>query len=256
LFTQSPHDGRFDRRRHFGLRWPTGHLVAVASPNVTLAAMSFLDPMYWLGEGGLFASAIVVGVMIIVFIECGLFFPFLPGDTLLFTAGVIAAQAAADVSLATLMPCATLAAVAGSQCSHLVGRRIGPRLLMRPDSRFFKQRYLTSSHEVFARHGAKILIITPFIGVVRTFIPVVAGIARVRYPVFLMFNAIGCAAWGFGLPIVGYFLGNVGFVERHLELMVLAIAVLSALPATVSVARVMVSRRRAAAARSLPADVG
>jgi membrane-associated protein len=231
-------------------------VASVASPDVILAAgPSFLDPMYWLGDGGLFASAVVIGVMVIVFIECGLFFPFLPGDTLLFTAGVLAAQAASDISLWTLMPGATIAAVAGSQVSHLVGRRIGPRLFARPDSRFFKQRYLTSSHEVFERHGAKILVITPFIGVVRTFIPVVAGIARVRYPVFLTFNAIGCVAWGFGLPVVGYFLGNVDFVKRHLELMVLAIACLSALPATVSVARMMVLRRRAAAG-SLPADVG
>ncbi|MCZ8377616.1 VTT domain-containing protein [Mycobacterium sp. CPCC 205372] len=226
---------------------------------ILAAGPEFLDPMYWLGEGGLFASAIVVGVMVIVFIECGLFFPFLPGDTLLFTAGVIAAQAAADVSIWTLMPCATVAAIAGSQCSYLVGRRIGPRLYERPDSRIYKRRYLTESHDFFARYGPKILTITPFIGVVRTFTPVVAGIAGMRHTVFTAFNAIGCVIWGFGLPAVGYRLGNVPFVSRHLELLVLGIACLSSLPVIVSVTKVMLTRRRRAAdpeAGSLPADVG
>ena len=171
---------------------------------------------------------------------------------------MIAAQAAADVSLWTLMPAATAAAIAGSQCSYLIGRRVGPKLFARPDSRLFKQHYLTSSHEFFERHGALTLVIAPFIGVVRTFTPVVAGIAAMRYPAFVSFNTIGCAAWGFGLPTVGYLLGNIDWVEQHLELMVLAIAVLSALPASISVGKMAITRRRAARREqeSLRADVG
>jgi membrane-associated protein len=203
-----------------------------------------MDPMYWLGLGGPFGSAVLLGVMVVIFIECGLLFPFLPGDTLLFTAGVIAAQSAAAFEIGELIPCAVLAAVLGSQCGYLIGNRLGPALFHKPDSRLFKQRYLTSSHEFFAKHGPKTLVIAQFIGVVRTFTPVSAGIARMRYPVFLAFSILGSLAWGVGLPLCGFFLGTVPVVRDHIELIVLAIATLSALPVIVSAARALWARRR------------
>jgi len=116
-----------------------------------------MDPMYWLGHGGVFGSAVLIGVMVIIFVETGLLFPFLPGDTLLFTAGVIAAQAITPVDIWTLVPCTALAAVLGAQCGYFIGRRIGPALFKKDDSRFFKQRYLASSHEFFERNGPKVL---------------------------------------------------------------------------------------------------
>src|SRR5215813_14110344 len=134
-----------------------------------------MDPMYWLGNGGVFGSAVLVGVMVIIFIETGLLFPFLPGDTLLFTAGMIAAQATTPISIETLTPCTALAAVLGAQCAYLIGRRVGPAVFRKDDSRIFKKRYLATSHEFFAHHGTKVLVIAPFIGVVRTYVPVVAG---------------------------------------------------------------------------------
>jgi membrane-associated protein len=208
---------------------------------------ALFDPMFWLGQDGLFGSAVLVGVVLIIFVETGLLFPFLPGDTLLFTAGVIAAQAAPAVHIWTLTPCAAAAAFLGGQCAYLIGRRLGPALFKKEDARFFKQRYLTSSHDFFVKYGAKTLVIGQFIGVVRTFAPVVAGISRMRYRTFVTFSALGSVAWGVGLPLVGYFLGNIPFVEQHVELIVLAIACLSAMPVIISAAKALIGRARARA---------
>lgn len=115
---------------------------------------------------------------------------------MLFTAGLIAAQPHSAVDLWSVGPCAALAAVIGSQVGYGLGRRLGPALFRKQDARFFKQRYLTQSHGFFDKHGPKALVIAPFIGVVRTFTPVVAGVAGMRYRVFLLFNVIGSAGWG------------------------------------------------------------
>lgn len=211
---------------------------------MTVALPAVMDPMYWLGDGGLFGSAVLPGVMIIVFIETGLLFPFLPGDTLLFTAGLIAAQADAPVDIWTLAPCAALAAVAGGQLGYFIGRRLGPALFKKEDARFFKKHYLESSHEFFERHGRKTIVIGHFVGVVRTFTPVIAGASGMRYPVFLAYDIVGALAWGVGLTVVGYHLGGVSFVNAHLEWIVLAIAILSTVPVAVSALQAMRARRR------------
>ena len=210
-----------------------------------MALPQVMDPMFWLGEQGPFASAVLAGVIVIVFTETGLLFPFLPGDTLLFTAGLIAAQPHSAVDLWSVGPCAAVAAVAGGHVGYWLGRRIGPAMFAKPDARLFKQRYLTDSHAFFDRNGSKALLLAPFIGVVRTFLPVVAGIAGMRYRNFLVFNAIGSSLWGVGLTTVGYFLGSVEAVARHLELMVLAIAVLSTLPVLITATRAtLIARAR------------
>lgn len=219
-----------------------------------LALPHVMDPMYWLGDGGLFVSAVLPGVMIIVFVETGLLFPFLPGDTLLFTAGLIAAQADAPVDIWTLAPCAAIAAVAGGQLGYFFGWRLGPALFKKEDARFFKKHYLTSSHAFFEKHGRKTIVIGHFVGVVRTFTPVIAGASGMRYPVFLAYDVVGATAWGVGLTVVGYHLGGVSFVNAHLEWMVLAIAVLSTLPVIGSVLRAFTVRRRAVTA--VVADAG
>lgn len=228
---------------------PCGHgtFSAVTS---AVAMPALLDPMYWLGQGGPFGSAVLIGVVVIIFIETGLLFPFLPGDTLLFTAGVIAAQSASAVDIRTLTPCAAVAGFLGGQCAYLIGRRLGPELFTKPDARLFKQRYLTSAHDFFVKYGARTLVIGQFIGVIRTFAPVVAGVSGMPYRTFVAFSALGSVAWGVGLPLVGYFLGSIAFVEQHVELIVLAIACLSALPVIISAAKTLVSRSRLGEVRS------
>jgi membrane-associated protein len=214
--------------------------------SIVVALPQLMDPMYWLGNGGPFASAVLPGVMLIVFLETGLLFPFLPGDTLLFTAGLLAAQPNAPVDVWTLAPCAAAAAIIGGQVGYLIGRRLGPALFKKEDARFFKKHYLTSSHEFIERHGRKTIVIGHFVGVVRSFTPLIAGASGMRYPVFLAYDVIGAVGWGVGLVVVGYHLGGIPFVGAHLELMVLAIACLSVLPVAVSAARALLTRRGAA----------
>jgi len=212
--------------------------IALALPNI-------LDPMYWLGEGGLFASAVLPGILIIVFIETGLLFPLLPGDSLLFTGGLLAAAPHPPVSIWVLVICVPLVAVLGDQCAYFIGRRIGPALFDKEDSRLFKKHYVTQSHAFFERNGPKTIILARFVPIVRTFTPVLAGVSAMRYPMFLAFDIVGGVLWGAGVTLLGYFLGNVPFVKAHLELMILLIVFLSILPGLTAVGRNLLARRRA-----------
>ena len=207
----------------------------------TMAIPHVMDPMYWIGPNGLFASAVLPGILIIVFI--GMLFPFLPGDSLLFTAGLLAAGGTMNIwTLVILVP---LVAIAGDQTAYFIGRQIGPALFSKEDSRFFKKRYITESHEFFERNGPFTIILARFVPIVRTFTPVIAGASKMRYPVFLGFDIIGGIAWGAGVTLLGYSLGNVSFVKNHLELMILLVVFLSILPAIISVGRGLLQRRRA-----------
>jgi len=211
-----------------------------------MALPSIMDPMYWLGEGGLFASAVLPGILVIVFIETGLLFPLLPGDSLLFTGGLLAAAPHPPVNIWVLVICVSAVAVLGDQCAYFIGRRIGPALFDKEDSRFFKKHYVTESHAFFEKHGPKTIIMARFVPIVRTFTPVLAGVSSMRYPLFLGFDIIGGIAWGAGITLLGYFLGNVPFVKNNLELMILLIVFLSILPGLVTIARNVIARRRTA----------
>jgi membrane-associated protein len=212
--------------------------------STTLAAMPHvMDPMYWIGPQGLFASAVLPGILLIVFIETGLLFPVLPGDSLLFTGGLLAAGGTMNIwSLVILVP---LVAIAGDQTAYFIGRRIGPALFTKEDSRLFKKHYVTESHEFFERYGPFTIILARFVPIVRTFTPVIAGVSKMRYPVFLGFDIVGGIAWGAGVTVLGYFLGSVPFVKNHIELMLLLIVFLSILPMIISVGRGLLQRRRA-----------
>ncbi|HZA09532.1 DedA family protein [Mycobacterium sp.] len=207
-----------------------------------MALPSLMDPMYWIGPGGLFASAVLPGILLIVFIETGLLFPILPGDSLLFTGGLLAAGG--TLNIWTLVIAIPAVAVAGDQTAYFIGRRIGPALFNKEDSRFFKKHYVTESHEFFEKYGPFTIILARFVPIVRTFTPVVAGVSKMRYPVFLGFDIVGGVLWGAGVTLLGYFLGNVPFVKAHLELMILLIVVLSILPGIISVAKGLRDRRR------------
>ncbi|MBV8965641.1 MAG: DedA family protein [Mycobacteriaceae bacterium] len=214
--------------------------------STTLVALPHLmDPSYWIDpRTGVFASAILPGVLVIVFIETGLLFPVLPGDSLLFTAGLFASGG--NPNIWALLIAVPLVAIAGDQTAYFIGRRIGPALFTKEDSRFFKQRYVTESHEFFERHGPFTIVLARFVPIVRTFTPVIAGVSKMRYLVFLGFDIIGGVSWGAGVTLLGYFLGNVKFVRNHLEMMILLIVILSLLPAIISVGRGLLARRRTA----------
>jgi membrane-associated protein len=211
--------------------------------STTLVALPHvMDPMYWIGPKGLFASAVLPGILLIVFIETGLLFPVLPGDSLLFTGGLLAAGGTMNIwSLVILVP---LVAIAGDQTAYFIGRRIGPALFTKEDSRLFKKHYVTESHEFFERYGPFTIILARFVPIVRTFTPVIAGVSKMRYPLFLGFDIVGGIAWGTGVTVLGYFLGSVPFVKNHIELMLLLIVFLSILPMIISVGHGLLQRRR------------
>jgi membrane-associated protein len=223
--------------------------------STTLVALPHVwNPDYWIGSGGLFASAVLPAILVMVFIETGLFFPFLPGDSLLFTGGLLAAKTDPPVDIWVLLICVPLVAVLGDQTAYFIGRGIGPALFDKEDSRFFKKRYLTESHEFFEKYGPFTIILARFVPVARTFTPVVAGVSRMRYPVFLGFDIVGGIAWGAGVTLLGYFLGNVNFVKDHVELMIVLIVFLSIIPGIISVGRGLIQRHRVAPKESEPEE--
>jgi membrane-associated protein len=215
------------------------HTAVTALPDI-------LDPMYWLGANGIFGSAVLPGILIIVFIETGLLFPLLPGESLLFTGGLLAAHPHPPVSIWVLAPSVALVAVLGDQTGYFIGREIGPALFKKEDSRFFKKHYVTESHAFFEKYGPWAIILARFAPFVRTFVPVVAGVSYMRYPVFLGFDIVGGIAWGGGATLAGYFLGTVPFVHQNLEKIILAILFVSLLPALIATWRGYQGRRHAA----------
>src|SRR6201985_1241789 len=138
-----------------------------------LASGSILDPMFWIGPQGLFKSAVLPTILAIVFVETGLLFPLLPGESLLFTGGLLAAHGTMDIWL--LAPAVAVVAVLGDQTGYFIGRRIGPALFRKEDSRFFKQHHVTESHAFFEKYRPAAIILARLIPFVRTFTPVVAG---------------------------------------------------------------------------------
>jgi membrane-associated protein len=214
-----------------------------------LAAGGFLDPQRLIDTVGL------LGVFAIVFAESGLLVGFfLPGDSLLFTAGFLASgpssvDEALHLPLLPLLIGTFVAAVAGDQVGYVFGRRVGPALFRRPESRFFKQENVDKAQDFFDRYGAKTIVLARFVPVVRTFAPIVAGVSRMHYRTFVTFNVIGGFVWAIGITLLGYFLGQVAVIEDNLELAILTVVAISVLP----IAREMWKARQER--RSVPLDV-
>ena len=181
-----------------------------------------------------------VGLTAIIFTETGLFFGFfLPGDSLLVTAGLIASGvlAAKGVSLDvyTLGALLTVAAIAGDNTNYWIGRTVGPRIYRRRESFFFKRRYVDQAAAFYARHGAKTVVLARFVPIVRTFAPLVAGVAGMNYRTFLTFSVLGGCFWIWSMLFVGYFLGRyLPGVEKHVELVILTVIFISIVPGILS----------------------
>lgn len=165
----------------------------------------------------------------VIFCETGLVvMPFLPGDSLLFIAGAVAAGGGMDpVLLAGLL---MIAAILGDSTNYVIGRTAGERLFSNPNSKIFRRDYLQRTHDFYERHGGKTVTMARFLPILRTFAPFVAGIARMHYPRFLGFSIAGTLLWVGGLVTLGYFFGNVPFIKQHLSLMVVGIIILSLVP--------------------------
>jgi membrane-associated protein len=179
---------------------------------------------------GSWAYGILFGI---IFMETGLVVtPFLPGDSLLFAAGALAGAGALDIHI--VIPLLIAAAVTGDNVNYIIGRNIGPRVF-HEGNRFFKQEYLHRTHDFYARHGGKMLVLARFVPIVRTFAPFVAGIGRMRYAKFLGYSVAGGTLWVGLFGLLGYFFGGLPVVKENFSIAVLAIIVLSLTPMIIEV---------------------
>ena len=171
-------------------------------------------------------------LFIVIFIETGfVVMPFLPGDSLLFAAGTFAALKA--LKIGWLILGLSAAAILGDTVNYWVGRRIGPKVFCRDDSRFFKKEYLDRTHAFYEKHGGKTIVIARFVPIIRSFAPFVAGVGRMSYGRFLAFNVVGGVGWVLLLTGAGYFFGTIPFVKDNYSVAVLAIIALSTVPIAV-----------------------
>lgn len=182
----------------------------------------------------------------VVFAETGLLVGFfLPGDSLLFTIGVVAG--AGELQISTICALLVVASVLGDQCGYFIGYRTGPRIFSRPDSLLFRREYLQRTHAFYEKHGGKTLIYAKFVPIVRTFAPFIAGVGRMRYFRFLSFNVLGGIGWVLLMVLSGYFLGGVPFVRRNFDKAVLLIIFVSVAPMFVQILRARIKSRQSLA---------
>jgi len=199
----------------------------------SLFAAGVLDPAELLKAGGF------ILLLVIVFAESGLLIGFfLPGDSLLFVAGMVAAGTFADafpkagevsfgVPLWVLLASIFVAAFLGDQVGYAFGRKVGPALFRKEDSKLFKKAYVDKAQSFFEHHGPRAIILARFVPVVRTFCPIVAGVGHMEYRTFVRFNIIGALLWGVGVTLLGYFLGSIPLVRDNIEIALLVVVAVS-----------------------------
>lgn len=196
---------------------------------------SWLDPDTMIRAFGALA---VLGVCAVVFAETGLLIGFfLPGDSLLFTTGLLVATGVIKTPILVVALLVGLAAFVGDQVGFMIGRKAGPRVFSRNESRFFKQEYVDKTYAYFERYGGRTIVLARFIPIVRTFAPVVAGVGQMRYRTFVAFNVFGAVLWGVGVTLLGYWLGQIAFVREHIEAILVGIVLVSVVPIGIELLR-------------------
>ncbi|MEU3146259.1 MULTISPECIES: DedA family protein [unclassified Streptomyces] len=200
----------------------------------------------WLSPDYLIETFSLPGILLIVFAESG-FFAFLPGDSLLFTAGLFVAEGS-YITQPLWLVCTliVLAAVLGDQVGYTIGKFFGPRIFSRPNSKLFKQENLEKAHEFMEKYGPKAIVLARFVPIVRTFAPITAGAGRMKYRTFLTYNVIGGVAWGSGVTLAGYWLGQIEFIKTNVESILILIVFLSVVPIIVEYLRERAKKKRGA----------
>jgi membrane-associated protein len=204
---------------------------------------SFLDPQHLINTFGL------IGLLLIVFAECGLLIGFfLPGDSLLFTAGLLSAGGVAGITLAplwVLLIVIPIAAIAGNLVGYWIGYRAGPAVFNKPRSRLFKAEYVEKAHGFFERYGARTIVLARFVPIVRTFATVMAGASRMNFRIYALYSVIGGILWGAGVTALGHWLGRVSVIKNNIELIAILIVVVSVVPIAIELLRARRKRDRA-----------
>ena len=184
-----------------------------------------LDPKFIIETLG------IIGIVSIIFAESGLFFGFfLPGDSLLFTAGLLASQHI--LSLSPILIFCSIAAIIGDSIGYAFGKKIGPKIFKKEDSFFFNKKHVEKSHAFFEKYGKKSIILARFMPIVRTFTPILAGVGSMEYKTFIRYNVVGGILWVFGMTMLGYFFGRIiPNPDTYLLPVIIAIVIISILPA-------------------------
>ncbi len=193
-----------------------------------LLGIKWMDPQYLLDQFGTYA---LWGAAAVIFAECGLLIGFfLPGDSLLFTVGLLVSQDKVHIPLWVCCLVLFGAAVVGNASGYLIGAKAGPAVFQRENSRIFQQKYVDKTAEFFDKYGNRAIVLARFVPIVRTFITVMAGVGDMGFRRFMVYSAIGGALWASGVTVLGYYLGQVSFVRNNLEAMLLAIVLISVVP--------------------------
>jgi len=210
--------------------------------------MEWLKPEAIITSFGAFA---MIGVMLIIFIETGLLVGFfLPGDSLLFVTGLMVSTGAIQIPLGAVsytvpiwLACAliSIAAWLGDQTGYLIGRRVGPAIFNKPQSKLFSHENVARTNAFFERYGARAIILAHFVPVMRTFVPVAAGVGEMPYRKFLRYNFIGVIGWATGVSLLGFFLGKIPFVAAHVEYFTIGFVIVSSIPIVIEVIKLVVS---------------
>lgn len=222
--------------------------LATLASSLPMLGPDWLDPETmietFISRFGVWALA---AICLVVLIETGLLFPFLPGDSLLFTVGLFIGTGTLDVPLWVACLVLFLAAFIGDQLGYFIGHKAGPAIFKRPDSRFFKQEYVDKTHAFFEKYGGRAIVLARFVPFVRTYIPVAAGIGKMHYGHFIKYNVIGAFVWGVGVTVLGYFLGGVPIIKNNLEIAALVIVFVSITPIIFEAIKHRVEAKRALA---------
>ncbi len=205
-----------------------------------LLGVKWLDPQYLLDQFGDYA---LWGAAAVIFAECGLLVGFfLPGDSLLFTVGLLVSQGKISYPLWLCCVVLFLAAIAGNAVGYAIGAKAGPRIFER-DSRIFKKKYVDRTSDFFDAYGNRAIVLARFVPIVRTFITVMAGVGGMGFRRFLVYSALGGAVWASGVTVLGYFLGQISFVRNNIEAMLLVIVLISVVPIAFEYLRARASDR-------------
>jgi membrane-associated protein len=208
--------------------------VTVALSINTMSIMpAWLDAETLLKSVG---GAMLIVLCVIVFAECGLLVGFfLPGDSLLFIAGLMVAQGYISEPLWLVATILTVCAFLGNAVGYWIGRWVGPKLFNKPDSRLFKKEYVDKTHAFFEKYGARAIIMARFVPIVRTFITAIAGVGKMDQKKYFTYSAIGGVLWAAGLVVLGRLLGQFSFVSENIEMMIILIVLLSIVPIIIEV---------------------